>query len=157
MPEVNTAESDPSDAVFRTWLFRLAAHGINQLSSRTAVAMQSMDMLRSLNPSPLSIETIEIITDTTDGRRVETSPGPYVFASVSKTNRAVLDMTEYLLSANHDVRRAAIAHLQRVGKQGWLTRQNQNLFSSELEAISSENDGRWRRAATAIYDSVQND
>lgn len=148
---------DRARTVFRSLLLQMAAQGEDRFSARTVIALQSRGLMRKAKPSPLSPETLAVITQSHHSARAAAPAGPYVFVNQTTTSRSVLDMSEYLLSPNPEARRAALDHFRGIAARDALAVQTLDLLSSHAEILVSGAAASWERVAVELYDAVRDD
>jgi hypothetical protein len=100
----------------------------------------------------------EAVVDEGDPRRIQGTPGPFLFLNDGKAKRLVINMSDGLLNDDPEVRKASVRHFQHLaGLRGLLTPKSADLLNKQSRDAISQNSKKWYRTAMEIFDALQND
>jgi hypothetical protein len=144
-------------------LTRMRNYALNQerIGPRTRVALQELDLLDAeVEPIGEGVDP-DILLDSEHPRREKLPPGPLFIYTVQEPqpSRTLIELPELLLSELPDVRKAALADVERMVADGTMevTPRTRSLLAQKHEELLSDDAHRWRPAAIAVYDALEDD
>jgi len=156
----DTEEKSRTDDMlaFRKMMLRVAAWNTKALDGRTVAALHESGLLQKAQEATLPSDTADILKNPDHPKRVPAPPGPMIFVERDGFKRDVIDSADKILSADRNIRIAAIVHLRRMNEIGnVLGLKVEKILNESQEKLSSEIGSVWRPAAISLYDALESD
>lgn len=160
-------ESDPfvpDDAWVRRWLVNqmalMAIHGDKEVEARSLFGFQQAGALEGIGRPAVPLTKIaRVVEDPKHRLRVPATLGPCVLVGPERGSdgHKVFLVAALLIENTPRHRKGALAHLDRLASANLLTERTRRTIAERRTDLLSSDGGRWRGAATMIYDAAEQD
>lgn len=139
----------------------LAIKHLKKVDGRTLTILQKNKIFESLNPNENFEEVLPILNNKNHPNRISSPPGPLFFYLTQKKppKANVVNLTEMLFATNIDIRKACFDYFYNLEDKEipLLNTKTRALLKALTDTILSKDEKKWRDAAVAIYDALNED
>ncbi len=139
----------------------LAIEHLKKVDARTLAILQKNDIFTSIDPDEKYEGLLPILANRDHPDRRSIGPGP-LFCYLAKKDPpgvAMLNMTEVLFAKDIVLRKAALDYFSNLedGEISILTAKSRGFLKTLGGALLSDDKQKWRDAAVAVYDTLEED
>ncbi|MBN2019674.1 MAG: hypothetical protein JW749_05555 [Sedimentisphaerales bacterium] len=143
------------------YLMTIATKHSKIVDGRTLTILQKNKIYESLNPDKTFEEVPPILNNKNHPNRISGPAGPLFFYLTQRTppKGNIVNLTELFFATNIDIRKASFDYFSNLEDKEIpiLTPNSRTILKALGEPLLSTHDKKWREAAVAIYDALNED